>query len=873
VAGVPSPTEFGRVQDWSDFAQFANITDSTGTHGVAYWLSAAENVGNQDIGTPLDTLLANLGSPSYPGLAAPKSTDNVVFLVEREAGRSGDNNPSQLKGGKGGGQSNPNNSYLTNNITYNTHTDPPGPSPVTVTGQLTNTATVTANNETAAETTDSSTASITITALGSTLLPKLHVSQVADSVANSGTKAGFTVLITNDGAATATGVTLSDLLPPGQGKDINWTIDTTVGNPTAFTITGALGSQSLGLTSSSSSLAGGRYLEVHITGGTSAADAPASGFSNTVVGVPTVNAANEVVTDQNNSAIGDLTVSIPIVNGDYATPGFWNKWNSALLTSLNGGPNATNLSQWLVASFPNLYGPNAGAHSMVPGGVYLTNAQVAQNYLNNFWVNGSNGKVAATDANVLSAAFAVYATSATLAGGTYATSYGFNVSPDGTGLHTYNVGTLGLAAFDVPNSSAQSVINLLWDIDSLADSTGVISDPTDVNAVFSIINSNGHIQALSSGAVVNGEGANQALVTMLQPISSGTMVVAVDSTTLDQAGEQARIADAVATLNSTLGSFGVNLVEIQGDDSVAADVHIHMASTSAIGGAADGVLGATQAGGEITLISGWNYYLGSDPNAVGDNQYDFQTVATHELGHALGLGHSTDQNSVMYWSLAPSQAKRDLTTNDLKVIRDTDTGPEPLMAVPFAQGHAAAAERSTPPKQTTPLPVAGHQGVALLISGQFTVSSPMVVMPFDPGIQVMQGAFASPLLVVGSGDNLEVGGIGTDDALGLATPGKESDSAVLVGGAGNDLVGGEGRNLMIGGFGVERFSNEQSTLTPAKNESNVAGSATAVESGTTDIDAAWVALIAEDSFAFDDGAVADNFFAFDRDAVGAALAE
>jgi uncharacterized repeat protein (TIGR01451 family) len=498
VAGVPSATEFGRVQDWSDFAQFANITDSSGTHGVVYWLSAAENVVNQDTGTPLDTLLANVG-PSYPGLAAPKATDNVVFLVEREAGRSGDNNPSQLKGGKGGGQSEPNNSYLTNNITYNTHTDPPGPSPVVLTGQLTNTATVTASNETAAETTDTSTAIITITASGPTALPDVHVAKVADSVANSGTKAGFTLTITNDGGATATGVTLSDLLPPGAGKDINWAVDSTTGNPTAFTITGAVGSQVLSLNPSGISLAGGDYLEVHITGLTSSADAPAVDYSNTLVGIPTVNASNEVKTFQNNAAVGDLLVSTPVAKGDYATPAFWNKSNGALLDSLNGGPNATNLSQWLVANFPNLYGPNAGAHSMVPGGVYLTNAQVAQGYLNNFWVNGSTGKVASTDANVLAAAFAAYSTSTTLAGGNYAASYGFSVSPDGSGLHTYNVGTNG-PTFDVPNNSTQTIMDLLWDVDMLASSTGVISNAGTVNTVFGAINSIGHVNASFGGS-------------------------------------------------------------------------------------------------------------------------------------------------------------------------------------------------------------------------------------------------------------------------------------------------------------------------------------------------------------------------------------
>jgi Ca2+-binding RTX toxin-like protein len=226
----------------------------------------------------------------------------------------------------------------------------------------------------------------------------------------------------------------------------------------------------------------------------------------------------------------------------------------------------------------------------------------------------------------------------------------------------------------------------------------------------------------------------------------------------------------------------------------------------------------------------------------------------------------------MYWSLNPSQAKRDLTNNDLKVLHDIDTGPEPLMAAPFAQGHAAATERSTPPEQTALPPVAGQQGIALLL-----ISSPMVAMQFDSGIQAMQGAFASPVLVVGSGDNLEVGGIGIDNALGRATLGKESDSTVLVGGTGDDLlVGDKGINLMFGGFGVERFWNEQSTVSPA--ETSAPASSNQVEKASaSDDDAGWAALGQERSdgtadLASFDEAVIDSFFA-EADSVRAAAAE
>ena len=49
---------------------------------------------------------------------------------------------------------------------------------------------------------------------------------------------------------------------------------------------------------------------------------------------------------------------------------------------------------------------------------------------------------------------------------------------------------------------------------------------------------------------------------------------------------------------------------------------------------------------------------------------DIETIALHELGHALGLSHSTTQTAVMYAFAAPNGTKRKLDADDIAGIRD-----------------------------------------------------------------------------------------------------------------------------------------------------------------------------------------------------------
>jgi hypothetical protein len=127
------------------------------------------------------------------------------------------------------------------------------------------------------------------------------------------------------------------------------------------------------------------------------------------------------------------------------------------------------------------------------------------------------------------------------------------------------------------------------------------------------------------------------------------------------------------------------LVEVT--DPSEAGIIVSNSASSDAGTAADGVLGSStmnfapaasgdvdeglpylQFTGQVTvnLLEGWNWYTGSDPTQIGSDQYDYQSVVTHELGHSVGLYHDItsygslngDGYSAMYPVLYTGQTHR-----------------------------------------------------------------------------------------------------------------------------------------------------------------------------------------------------------------------
>jgi len=213
----------------------------------------------------------------------------------------------------------------------------------------------------------------------------------------------------------------------------------------------------------------------------------------TISGTPTVSGNFPYVATVTDSARNTGTINCAVTatfvttgvlgKADTATIGYWNNKNGqALIDSFNGGPTATLLGNWLAAEFPYLYGGLGGSVNLAG----QTNAQIGD-YFQFIFKNDSPK----TSAQVLAGALAAYATSTTLSGGVVASSYGFNVSANGTGGKTFNVGSLG-TSIGLVNNTSYTILQLLQQV-NITKKNGTYNDDA-FNTIFSDINQSGDIK-------------------------------------------------------------------------------------------------------------------------------------------------------------------------------------------------------------------------------------------------------------------------------------------------------------------------------------------------------------------------------------------
>jgi hypothetical protein len=186
-------------------------------------------------------------------------------------------------------------------------------------------------------------------------------------------------------------------------------------------------------------------------------------------------AAGQAVTNQN---FGYLSV---VDSGDTGSNGYWKNQNGqAIIKSMNGGPTATNFATWLATNFPYLFGANAGSSNMTG----KNNNDVAALFVTLFSQKENS------EAQVMAVAIAAYVTSSTLAGGNYAATYGFTVTPAGMGVKYFNIGNWG-TEIGLADNTYYTVMQILQQA-NLRRQQG-LWDATAFKTICSNINQQGHV--------------------------------------------------------------------------------------------------------------------------------------------------------------------------------------------------------------------------------------------------------------------------------------------------------------------------------------------------------------------------------------------
>jgi uncharacterized repeat protein (TIGR01451 family) len=196
---------------------------------------------------------------------------------------------------------------------------------------------------------------------------QVSITKTADHSApvNAGDQIGFTVEVKNTGSGDATGVKLADPLPAGSGSGVTWSIDTSVGTPGNFVLSGAAGSQTLSL--ASTTLPADADYTVHIVASTS--ETECGTYDNTAT-LTTGNANNPNPASATESCVFHVDLSITKSGSPARQTGLGNITWTMVVT--NNGPDTdtgVNISDPMPAG--NTYVSASSSQGTCTGGTIL----------------------------------------------------------------------------------------------------------------------------------------------------------------------------------------------------------------------------------------------------------------------------------------------------------------------------------------------------------------------------------------------------------------------------------------------------------------------------------------------------------------------
>lgn len=134
-------------------------------------------------------------------------------------------------------------------------------------------------------------------------------------------------------------------------------------------------------------------------------------------------------------------------------------------------------------------------------------------------------------------------------------------------------------------------------------------------------------------------------------------------------------ADGGSSTVDVIADDGVNIVRFDNGNELASNVLGRMTSRYTGCGSGSGpiewyVRELDVAFNDVPGSSSNTWNFSEADNTTGSNQYDFESVAVHEIGHGHELGHVIDANQIMHYSISNGQEKRELSQDDLDAGND-----------------------------------------------------------------------------------------------------------------------------------------------------------------------------------------------------------